>query len=120
ETGRFERRFVCFCSARRKVHRLHVTVREGDEPFCKADRGNIGRSGICREKGQILHLTAGSLCQFSAAVSDINVPQPREPIEVLVSLEILYYCALPSCIDGTMIKIHRMMEGMEQMSAIDP
>ncbi len=59
------------------------------------DRGLVGGADIGRGKGDPPHLRAGRISQLASAMANIDVPQPREPVDIFSAVRSAQHRAFP-------------------------
>ena len=56
--------------------------------------------------------------QLGAAVTDVHVPESREPVDILAAVDVLHGRAAPADADETLGVVDGMVQGMDQVLLI--
>ena len=114
EARRLERRLVGLGAAGREEDALHVAG-ELDQLGGQRDGRDAGGADVAREVGELLHLGRRGVGQLGAAVTDVDVPQAREPVDHLVAADVLDHRAAAADVDDRLGVVDRMVERMDQV-----
>src|SRR6202008_3891837 len=87
-----------------------------DDLFGEADRRLVGRADIGRGESNASHLRACCVGPLSAPVPDIDIPQPRQPVDVFTALGVTQYRALPFGDEKRLPVVIGMVQGMHQIA----
>ena len=71
-----------------KKNRLMRRIRQSREPLGQLDRARVRAAGVARRVGQRLELLARGLGQLAAPVTEDDVPQSGEPVDVFLPVSI--------------------------------
>ena len=120
EARGLERRLVRLGAARGEKDRLHGVVGDFQEAVSQPDRRDVRRADEAGEVGELSHLRRSRLCQLGAAVSHVHVPEAREPVDVLVPVDVLDRDAAPPDVDDRVRVVDRMVQRVNQILPIGP
>src|SRR6516162_10908574 len=86
--------------------------------FGEANSRLVGRANIGRSKRDPPHLRRRCVRQLSATVADIDVPQPRQAVDVFAALGVAQHRALAFGDDQRLPVIIRMMQRVNEKSPV--
>ena len=117
-TREFERGLVGFGTRCRKIGGGGIGVGMADDLLGEPDGRLVRRTDIGRGKGDPPHLSACCLGQLGAAVADIDVPQPRKPVDVFAALGVVQHRATPLGDDQRLFVIIGIMQRVDEVTPI--
>src|SRR6185436_12260810 len=96
-------------------HRLHVLRRELDELVGELDGGDVRRACIAGVVGQLAHLVGGRLPQLLASMTDIDVPESRETVDIVTPLDVGEHGAPPAHVDHRLEMLARVVQRVDEV-----
>ena len=115
---RLERRLVRLGAAGGEEDGLHVRVGERHQLGGELDGRNIRRPRVGGEIGQLLHLVGGRLGELFPAMAHIDVPEPRQAVDVLPALDVGDGGTAAADVHHRLQVIARVMERVDQVILI--
>src|SRR5262249_23922100 len=88
-------------------------VGEPLQPGGQVEGRGVREAAVRVGEGEAPHLLGGRLRQLGAAVTEVHVPEPGEPVEIAASLRVLDVDAVPADEDGQAPAVVRVGQGME-------
>ena len=89
-----------------------------DDLFGEPHRRLVGGADIGRGKGDAAHLRGGDIRQFAAAVTDIDVPQAGEAVDIAASAGVVEHRPLALDDDQRLAVIVGMVQRVNQITPV--
>ena len=115
---KFERRLIGLGAGGREVGGGGVGVGAPDDLLGEPDRRLVGGADIGRGKGDPPHLRARRVGQLGPAVADIDVPQPRQPVDIFVAVGVAQHRALALDDDQRLTVVIGMVQRVDKVAPI--
>src|SRR5439155_10907731 len=102
-------------AARGEEDGVHVVEGDLHEAVGERDGRDVGRADVAGEVRELLHLGRGGVGELRAPVPDVDVPEPREPVDVLVAPDVPDRRPAPADVDHWLRVLRGMVERMDQV-----
>ena len=86
--------------------------------FARVMRRNVRRADVGREVREVLHLGGRRVGELRTPVTDVDVPEPGEPVDVLVASDLLDHRAAAADVDHRLGVVDGMVKRMDQVILI--
>ena len=114
----FEGGFIGFGAGGREINRRRIGIGVAHDLFAEPHRRLVGLADIGRGKGDAAHLRGGGVGQFAPAMTDIDVPQPRQAVDVFAAVGIVQHRTSALGDDQRLPVIVGMMQRVNQIAPI--